>query len=204
MNQLRLRHRNGGGAKWGNDAEVDSQSFLHRTSSVGDSAEVHGSIIDEGCLIADSAQVVNAHLTRTSVTGNARITGTGTHPVSISDSDVSGETRVWGGPSIQGVRLHNARVFGNAVLVGEWEITDYLRVHAGYWLSPPRHALIEGPNVDTIISECEGDNFHIGCWCLPRETWFRKGYRQRLGKVSGWTPEQIEFTYDSFASWARS
>lgn len=203
MNSLYLRHRNGNGKIFGNDAEVDKETFLDRTSSVGDNAEVHNSSIGQNSIVCDNAQVVNASLSNTTTRENARITGcSGT--VFIADSEISGESRIWGAPCIQGVNLRNARVFGDAILIGEWALDEYVRIHTGVWHRPPRYRLIEGDNINVILSECVDGHFHLGCWCLPRETWFRKGYRERLGKRSGWTPAQIELAFDTFNQWAAS
>jgi hypothetical protein len=204
MNQIWLRHRNGGGKKYGNDCEVGPESYLDRLSRVGDSAEIYYSqIIDS--LISDDALVSNAWIEKSSISGNVRVVGFPTswpECLIVYNSRLSGATRIRDRAGVINVDLCGPVISGDARLIGPWSLNDCVRIHAGTWNQPPRWTLIDGENVDVVLSECVDDRYHLGCWCLPRETWFRDGYRQRLGKRSGWTPQQIEFAYDTFSQWA--
>lgn len=199
MRQLWLRHRNGGGKKYGNDCEVSDDTSLDRTSAVGDEAEVYDSIVRGSCIYGQSI-VSRALVLSSTVRDQCRIIGSGGRPV-IKDCDLSGTTKVWQAPTLHNVDLVDVRVYGTAKLEGPWSLKEFVRIHRGTWTAPPRYLLIEGENINTILSECVDDHYHIGCWCLPRETWFRKGYKERLGAHAGWTPEQIELAFNTTVGW---
>lgn len=200
MNQIWLRHPNGNGKKFGNDCDVSADSYLDRQSAVGDSAEVYDSRL-YGSRVSDSAVIHRASVWDSIIGGTARILG-GEKGAVLAECMISGDTRVSENPTIYGVHLRNARVFGDAVLEGDWSLEDFVSIHRGTWKQPPRYKVIEDENIRVVLSECTDDHFHLGCWCLPRETWFRPGYRQRLGAHSGWTPDQIQFAFETFSEWA--
>lgn len=200
MNQIWLRHKNGGGKKFGNDCDVSADTYLDRQSSVGDSAEIYDSRIYDS-KVYGSALVSRASVWESTLTDTVRVMG-GEKGAVIVDCLLSEDTRISGDSTLYGVNLRNARVFGDAVLEGNWELDEFVSIHRGKWNQPPRYKVIEDENIRVVLSECTGDHFHLGCWCLPRATWFRKGYRQRLGAHSGWTPAQIEFAFDAFSGWA--
>lgn len=200
MRQIWLRHKNGGGKVFGNDADVSADSYVSRHSSVGDFAEVFDSRIYDS-RVSDSAIVHRASVWDSIIGGSSRVLG-GDKGAVLAECILSGDARISDSPTIYGVFLRDARIFGDAVLEGDWSITDFVRIHRGIWLQPPRYEVIQDENIRVVLSECVDDHFHLGCWCLPRETWFRPGYRQRLGLHSGWTPEQIQFAFDTFSSWA--
>jgi hypothetical protein len=185
MKQVFLRHKNGGGRKFGNECEVSDDTFLDRRSSVGDRAEVF-----------------NASIHNSIVCDDTRVHGY-PNPVSITDSALTGNTRVWQAPTISDCSLSNVSVFGTAVVAGV-TLDGFVRLHAGLWVSAPRFERLSAPGLEVTISECVPGYGHIGCWCKPYETWFRPGYRQRIGKVSGWTPAMVEFTYERFRVWEMS
>lgn len=202
MNQIWLRHKNGGGKKYGNDCEVSADTYLDRKSSVGDAVEVYTSLI-YGSLITNDSLVSNARIHSSTIKDQCRIVGSGPG-VNIVNSELTGNTRVWGHAVIMDVTLENVRVYGNAILQGPWELREFVRVHRGIWLKPPRYVLIDAENIDTVISECVPGFAHIGCFCRSYTDWFRPGYRQMIGKRSGWTSQQVEFTFDTFSTWASS
>lgn len=200
MRQIWLRHKNGGGRVFGNDASADADTYLDRKSSIGDSAETYDARIYNS-QIYDSAIVHRASVWDSSIGGTSRILG-GEKGAVLADCSLLGDTRISENPTIYGVFLRNARVFGDAVLEGNWSIDEFVSIHRGMWVQPPRYKVIEGDNIRVVLSECVDDHFHLGCWCLPREIWFRPGYRQRLGAHSGWTPAQVECAFNTFSSWA--
>lgn len=202
MKQIWLRHPNGNGKKYGNDCDVSADTYLDQESSVGDLAEIYDSRIYES-KVYGSAFISRASIWESTITDTARIIG-GEKGAVVAECSLSGDTRVSGNPTLYGVLLNNARVFGDAVLEGDWSLTEFVSIHRGVWDRPPRYKVIDDENIRVVLSECTDDHFHLGCWCLPRETWFRPGYRQRLGARSGWTPQQVEFAFDTFSAWARS
>lgn len=185
---------------YGNDADVSPDTYLDRQSSVGDSGEVSESRIYES-RVSDSALIHRASVWESLIGGKTRIMG-GEKGVVVAEAILSGSTRIANNATIYGVFLHNVWVFGDAVLEGDWSLKEFVRIHRGTWTQPPRYKVIEGENIRVVLSECVDDHFHLGCWCLPRETWFRPGYRQRLGAHSGWTPSQIELAFQTFSEWA--
>lgn len=196
MKQIFLRHKNGGGRVYGNDAIVTDDTFLDRQSSVGDDAEVYSSqIIDSA--VSDSAVIHQGIIEHSSISGKARVFGG-----FVYNSNLSGQARVWGAPIIAHCSLRNVFVYGEADISG-FALDAFVRIHAGHWTKAPRWKVINSPGilVKVTISECTEDRGHIGCWCLPYETWFRPGYRQRIGQVSGWTPGMVEETYEAFKTW---
>lgn len=200
MNQLWLRHRNGGGRKFGNDCEVSADSFFDRKSSIGDTAEIYSAQIHNS-VIFDEVIIANATIFRSTLRDQVRVIG-GKGGIHLTDCDLSGKTRIWNNAVLDSVTLNGVLVYGDCVLSGPWSLSDCIRIHRGHWPKPPRHVLIEAENIDTIISECVPGFAHIGCWCKSYEEWFRPGYRQMIGKRSGWTPQQIELTFDTFSEWA--
>lgn len=179
MKQVFLRHKNGGGKVYGNDALVTADTFLDRKSSVGDSAEVyHSTIIDS--IVGDKSIIVGGR---------------------IEGSSLGGQTHVWDNPTITDCSLSNVFVYGDAVLVG-FRLDAFVRVHAGRWVNPPRFERLSGPGLELTVSECVPGFGHIGCKCESYENWFRPGYRQMIGKRCGWTPEMVDFTYQKFQDWA--
>lgn len=200
MNQIWLRHPNGNGRIFGNDAEADATSYLDRDSSIGDSVDVSDSRLYNS-RASDNALISRASIWDSSIIDKCKVIG-GERGIVIVDSLLAGKTRVYGNATLHDVSLRNVFVFGDAVLEGGWNADEHLRIHRGTWSRPPRYKVIEGENIRVVLSECTDDHFHLACWCLPRATWFRKGYRQRLGARSGWTPAQIEFAFDTFSAWA--
>jgi hypothetical protein len=199
MNQIWLRHQNGNGKKFGNNCEVSDDSFLDRSSCVGDNAEIFNSRVVDGSVISDNARVSGALISGSNVRDNACVMG---YPIAeISGCDLSGNTRVWQSPRLQNVTLRDVSVFGDAELYGPWELNAAVRIHAGAWSQPPRWRLIQGENIHVVISECVEDRFHVGCFCEPYSEWARPGYRERLGARAGWTPEQIEIGFEWFTRW---
>ena len=199
MHQVWLRHKNGGGKKFGNDCEVDVATFLDLSSSVGDAAEVRKSEITDDSTIADQSVVSGASVHNSYVHGQSLILAAG--PLYVSDSDLDA-VRAWDHPSIHNCQIAQASIFGEAVLEGV-SLDAPLRIHAGFWDHPPRHHLISGNGIEVTLSECVDDKFHIGCFCLPYDTWTRPNYRQRIGAHSGWTPTQIETAFQKFTEWYR-
>lgn len=173
-----LRHKNGGGKIFGNDAEVSADTFLDRSSIIRGDSNVYHSHIEESEII-DSI-IVGA---------------------TVRDS-VLNYSRTWDSPVIESVSLKEVAVFGNAILRGPWSLDGPVRIHAGVWTAPPRWDIIEGMKVS--ISECTEGRFHLGCWCLPYETWARPQYRQRIGARAAWSDMQIAQAFKRFTEWNAS
>lgn len=197
MKQVFLRHKNGGGRKYGNDCEVDAATFLDRASSVGDSAEVRNSTITEGSMIGDNSIIASASIRNSYIHGESLILGAG--PLYVSDSDLN-SVRAWDNPSIQNCHLSRVAVFGDAVLENV-TVDVHIRIHAGYWSKAPRYAMLSAPGLDVSVSECSKDRFHAGCWCHPWVTWANERWRQRIGRAAGWPPELVEEGFQWFQMW---
>lgn len=183
VDQVWLRHKNGNGRIYGNDAEISLDSYLDKESSIG-----------------DKAQCFNGAIIRSVLADNVSVAGY-PNPIKIADCELSGNTRLWQCPSLREVSLRDVSVYGNARLIGPWSLSERVRIHQGEWLKPPRYQVIEGNGIRTVISECANNCFHIGCWALPYNVWTRPKYRQRIGAVAGWTPAQVEETYQWFTRW---
>lgn len=205
MRQIWLRHKNGGGKKYGNDCEVCPKSFMDHSSSAGDNVEVYDSRVIKSFL-SDNAHVSNAHVERSIISGDARVVGyyaPWPDCLVIIDSNLSGNTRVRELACVSQVDLANVVVYGRAELLGPWCLSESVRIHQGRWEAPPRYAVIEGNGLRVVVSECVNDCFHLGCWTQTYERWTRPGYRQLLGKHAGWSKEMIEAAYDYFTTWRR-
>src|SRR2546423_1836063 len=104
MQQVWLRHKNGGGKKFGNECEVSSDSFLDRASSVGDRAEVFNAII-HGSLVCDDVRICGYP-----------------SPIEVTDCELTGNTRLWNSPTLRDVALRDVSAYGTAVLRGPWSL----------------------------------------------------------------------------------
>lgn len=182
---VRMRYRGPeNGSIYGPNAEVLGESLLGRDSIIAGKTDIVDSLVGFGSVVTDSfvvdSDVRNSHLS------HCRLLG-----AMVNDVDLWGVTVI------------------KALLHGEWSVAVRgLRFDRGRWFSPPAYALVGDPNqrddepgVKVVISECQDDRFHIGCWCETYADWTRAGYRQRLGKSAGWDPTQIEFAFDCFTDW---
>lgn len=170
-----LRHRNGGGRIFGNDADV-IDSYIDRASAIGDRVEVYESRVYSSVLsddvIVGGAIIENSHLS-----GSARIINS----------------------QIQDVDLHNAKVFGRAYLVGPWSLSGFVRLH-GIWHRAPKFTEISDGDVHVMLSECHlADYWHVGCWCRPWETWRTRGHA--YGKAAGWSKGLVDEALAILSGW---
>lgn len=179
MRDIWLRHRNGNGKKYGNDAEISPDTVLDRTSVAGDRVEVYGSQILNYSTLTDDTLVINSVIKNSTLAGACRVINS----------------------TVQDVELRNVRVTCGAQLLGPWALDEFVRIDAGVWYRSPRFHVVAGENIRVVLSECTADRFHLGCWCQSYEKWTREGYRQMLGKYAGWTPTQIEEAFDVFTAW---
>jgi hypothetical protein len=180
----RMRHRGpGGGSIYGPNAEVSGDSLLELECHVRGDSDVVDSKVKLSSVIIDSrlyrADVAHCTLDRCRV-----------FQATVQYCTLTGVT-VKDGARVYGVSLTAP---GLRIDRGEW------------WREPPAWAVVGqardcDTGVRTVISECREDRFHIGCWCLTYEEWTREGYRERLGKSAGWSPDQVEFAYDCFTDW---
>jgi hypothetical protein len=179
MRDIWLRHHNGNGKKYGNDAEVSPDTFLDRTSVAGDRVEVYGSQVLNYSTLTDDTLVINSVIKSSTLAGACRIINS----------------------TVEDVELRNVRVTAGAHLIGPWALDECVRIDSGIWRKPPRFYVVKGINIRVVLSECTEDRYHLGCWCLTYDKWTREGYRQMLGKYAGWTPAQIEKAFDTFTAW---
>lgn len=196
MQQIWLRHKNGNGRVYGNSALVTPDTFLDRGSSVGDDAEVYGATIIRSA-VTDRALVSQSHVEDSLISDDSRALGG-----VILNSTLSGYARTWGNPSIADCALRNAFVYEGAIVEGV-TLDAFVRIHIGEWHVAPRWEVISSPGilVEVTISECAEGRAHIGCYCRTYDDWFRPGYRQMIGKRSGWTPAMVEECFQAFKGW---
>lgn len=192
MKQVFLRHKNGGGRIYGNDALVTASTFLDRGSSVGDDAEVYDSELISS-VVTDHAVISGARIVDSYISGEVRVLGA----VNVTNSTLSGQCRLWGDAKIADATLHNVFVFGDATVDG-FSLSAFVRIHSGVWVSAPRFEILRAANLEITISECTEDRFHVGCFCRPWVTWARQEWRQRIGRAAGWPLELIEEGFQWF------
>lgn len=95
---------------------------------------------------------------------------------------------------VKNVLLRNV-VVGNADLIGPWMLEGIARIPEGVWTRPPRFQLISGDNgVEVGLTEGITKNGQkhalMACWNKPVRQWLHAG--PRLGRLHGWTAEQVE------------
>lgn len=171
-------------------------------SIYGPNSEVfEGSMLGKDCIVTGDSTVFRSRVHNTSFVDSSLLV----------DSGVS-HSHLWNcrvlNSYVKDVNLGGVTVV-NALLVGEWSCDVVgLRFDRGVWHREPASAVIGEPNqrndepgVKVVISECQDDRYHIGCWCETYDRWTRVGYRERLGKSAGWQPAQVELAFDTFTDW---
>lgn len=189
-------HRRGGGRKYG-DAEVGASVFLDEHSVARDEVTVRdaqvygsevlgrarvlggiivGSVVGGVTVVAGDVRIVDSLVVCEEVSGRAR----------VEQARLEGQVVVTEEAHVFGVRLGGAlRVFGSAVLEGDWELVGRGRIHAGVWRRAPLVAEVGRFS----LTECVAGKFHIGCWCRSIAEWRRAG--PRLGRMHGWSADDV-------------
>jgi hypothetical protein len=204
------RHRKGGGKIYGTDADASPDSYLDLKTAIEGNSHVVGSVLVgtqafdlfavnsrfDGSVLAAS-RVVNSTLL------DCRVKDSEIVQAWVNDSQLSScivrpiqSER----PTINTVALRNVLVEGDSDLRGPWTLDGLARIHRGVWEQAPRFMEVKGENgVHVGVTECTEGYAHIACRCKPVKAWLEAG--PRLGRILGWTGEQIKQVCRTFELW---
>lgn len=196
------RHANGRGwlldhADANKAAHISRDSIAQGNAIVRDARLLNGSCADEDC------QIFGGTLDRAYVGGKTLVAGDPllAEETIVKCKSISGRPRIFhsilGGivdvfdePTIAEVNLvDGVMVYGDAMLVGPWELGGFARIHEGVWCRPPRYVQLE----HAVITECVDGKLLIECRCRTRDYWLKHG--PKLARRDGWSEKQIEETF---------
>jgi hypothetical protein len=195
------RHKNGHGRILGMGVEIDSRSFLDRTSFVGDEADIWESHLFRS-RVENRGMVHSSTLLRSSVTGNAKVLGAFIQGSRIQGGSVRGPFNRLG-PLVKGsvVKDHGFVGGGDTVLRGV-VIQKNMVVGTGSWKRDPRYVHFDITETDIMtigITESTDGYAYIGCRRKPMTTWMKKQYL--FQKIGHWTDEMRDRIYLTFEEW---
>jgi hypothetical protein len=184
-NERILRHPNGGAAKIGTEVHVSPDSFCDQASEIGGNSSIFQSTLKDA-IICNSQLYDTAAETvwlNSSVCSKSSLQGIFAHE-SILDRVVASNDGSGGILYLKDV------VAETCELHGTWRLEGNARIPTGIWYRPPRYKRITGENgVDIGLTESTEGYALMACWRKPITQWIKAG--PRLGRLHGWTSEQI-------------
>lgn len=186
MTDRALRHPNGGALKIGTEVHVSPDSFCDAESRIDKESEIFSSTIARSRIC--NGKVFNSrvqgsmvwHSTIAESTCSALdLRGAILHRVTAASAVLSGTLL-----TLIDVVAENCEIYGN------WSLEGNARIPTGIWHRAPRYRRITGENgVDIGLTESTEGYALMACWRKPITKWIHAG--PRLGRLHGWTGEQI-------------
>jgi hypothetical protein len=204
-----LRHPNGNGKIYGDNAEVCPQTTLKKSDVFGECL-IWQSIIQNSQV--ENSDIYNAHIVNSQIIGSL-ITGgfisdsfinceLVTGNAQIFNSKLYGLCRIGNSAIIHDSKISNLTVRGNAEVnfsnnSSDFESFDGQRgyVSRGTWTRPPK---VKRFDFGITVTESVDDFAFVGCREMKISTWL-KG-RHRFGKACGWDIHQIDAVAEFLSS----
>lgn len=148
------------------------------------------SFCDESSVITRGGKIFHSSLIQTSV-GASTILGSQLSRLSAVDCVL--DSVVADGPRLREVVAENCELYG------QWRLDGIARIPCGIWHRSPRFVEINGEEFRAGITESTNGHALIACMRQPLIKWLHAG--PRLGRMLGWTPEQVQIAYRTFEEW---
>lgn len=191
-----MRHANGGALKFGTEVHVSPDSYCDRATELGGDCAIlqctlKNSIITDSKVFDCAGESV--WLSR-SVCSKSSLQGVFAHECILDRVIASNE-------GSEGILTLKDVVAENCELHGSWKLEGIARIPTGCWFRPPRFLHITGDNnVSVGLTESTDGYALMACWRKPITSWLRAG--PRLGRLHGWSSEQIRAAKEFYESLA--
>lgn len=180
-----LRHPNGGALKIGTEVHVSPDSFCDQASEIGGTSSIFQSTLKDAVITssklfdcaAESVWLSRSDCSRSALQG-------------IYAADSILDRVVASNHGAGGILFLRDVVAETCELHGSWRLEGTARIPTGCWYRPPRWLRITGENgIDVSLTESTNGHALMACWRKPITQWIHAG--PRLGRLHGWTGEQI-------------
>lgn len=186
MITMRMRHPNGGGWVYGNDAYVTKDSYVSTDSTAYNECKVIQSTLKH-------SHVGNSAVVSTSTLFSVKAGGwTRTHKGELSFCSMSDYATIEGNERSVIVRgSENKHI----------HIGGRMWLDKGRWERAPRYVEVQSGNGTIVgVTECVEGHAHVGCMCKPLVDWLKNG--TDYGKAAGWTENAVALIRKTFEEWA--